>query len=270
MSTGSRALPLLCKTTRFLPADVTRLVRECLRVHVGTRCPAWIDDLLWQQLRDLKWGKYRRITVKFCASRNIDYAIYRQDETSYGRTSLRPCHLPTRSGLSSSNEHETDDKAVQVAVLLVVEDRVCQWTLKCLRGDTQLRVSWDRCLILSITEVLNEIRSRFDGRRSGPSGTMEVPSTWQEWRSFISLWLFGPPAPKQATLAKWLRCRPASDTRELCHECGKTSAPGMKHSVRKLGGAFCSAQCATAYTVLSCRRCKEPLSAEQGLCKACK
>ena len=191
-------------------------------------------------------GKRKRISVEFCASRNIDYAIYRQDATSYGRTSLRPCHLPTRSDLSSSNEHETDDKAVQVAVLLVVEDNICRWRLKCLRGDTELRVQGDLFFMLSITELLNEIRSRFDGRRSGPSGAMEVPSTWQERRSFISLWLFGPPAPKQATLAKWLRCRPASDNRELCHECGEASAPGLKHSVRKLGGAFCSAQCATA------------------------
>ena len=48
MATGSRALLLLCKKTRFLPGDVTRLVREYLRLHVGGRCPAWIDDLLWQ------------------------------------------------------------------------------------------------------------------------------------------------------------------------------------------------------------------------------
>ena len=270
MSTGSRALPLLCKTTRFLPADVTRLVRECLRVHVGARCPAWIDDLLWNQVRALPWGTYRRITVTFCVSRNIDYGIYRQDETSWGRTSLRPCHMPTRSGLSSSDEHETDDAPVRVEVLMVVDDHICRWLLRCLQGDTELRVCGNLCFMLSVTELLTEIRSRFDGRRAGPSGSMEVPSTWQEWRSFISLWLFGPPAPKQATLAKWLRYRPASDTCELCHDCGKTSAPGMTHSVRKLGGAFCSAQCATAYTVLSCRRCKEPLSADQGLCKACR
>ena len=53
MSTGSRTLPLLCKSAWFLPADVTRLVRECLRMHVGKRCPAWIDGLLVQQLQGL-------------------------------------------------------------------------------------------------------------------------------------------------------------------------------------------------------------------------
>ena len=53
MATGSRALLLLCKKTRFLPGDVTWLVREYLRLQVGRRCPAWIDDLLWQQLQGL-------------------------------------------------------------------------------------------------------------------------------------------------------------------------------------------------------------------------
>ena len=104
----------------------------------------------------------------------------------------------------------------------------CRWTLRCLQGDTKLRVCGNIWIMLSITEIVTEIRSRFDGRRSGPSGSMEVPPTWQEWCSFVSLWLFGPPAHKQATPVKWLRCRPASDTRELCHECGKTSAPEMK------------------------------------------
>ena len=37
-----------------------------------------------------------------------------------------------------SNEHETDDKAVQVTVLLVVEDNMCRWMLECLQGDTKL------------------------------------------------------------------------------------------------------------------------------------
>ena len=52
MSTGSRALPLLCRKTRALPADVHRLVRECLRMRVGKHCPAWIDELLWRHLRE--------------------------------------------------------------------------------------------------------------------------------------------------------------------------------------------------------------------------
>ena len=56
---------------------------------------------------------------------------------------------------------------------------------------------------------------------------------------------------------------------ELCRDCGKTSAPATMHPVHKLGEAFCSQQCAEAYTVLSCSRCLEPLIAGQGLCRAC-
>ena len=57
-----------------------RLVRECLRVHVGARCPAWIGDLLWAQLRALPYEHYRRITATFSLSGEIDYGIFRQDE----------------------------------------------------------------------------------------------------------------------------------------------------------------------------------------------
>ena len=185
MSTGSRALPLLCKTTRFLPADVTRLVRECLRVHVGARCPAWIDDLLWNQVRALPWGTYRRITVTFCVSGNIDYGIYRQDETSWGRTSLRPCHMPTRSGLSSSDEHETDDTPVRVEVLMVVDDHICRWLLRCLQGDTELRVCGNPCFMLSVTELLSPrfaaaltvvAQGQADPWRCRPPGRSGAPS----------------------------------------------------------------------------------------------
>ena len=56
---------------------------------------------------------------------------------------------------------------------------------------------------------------------------------------------------------------------ERCRECAKASAPGQRHPVRRLGNAFCSAQCAEAGTVLSCRRCNEPVSAEQPHCAGC-
>ena len=74
MAIGARALPLVCKMTRFLPGDVTRLVRECLRVHVGERCPEWIDDLLWQQLQGLEVNAHLSKTVR--AIRNIGHAIF--------------------------------------------------------------------------------------------------------------------------------------------------------------------------------------------------
>ena len=248
-----------------------RLVRECLRVHVGARCPGWIDDLLWAQLQALPYGHYRRITATFSLSGEIDYGIFRQDEIRWRRFDprpyVRPCHMPTHSGLPGA-ELEAADTVVRVEVGIEVKGLIGRWVLRCLQGDRELRCSSDLATMWTVMEMLTEIRDRFDGRLAGPSGSMEVPSTWQEWRSFMRLWLFGPPAPEQAPITKWLRRRPALDLHERCRECGKTSAPDMQHSVRKLGGAFCSARCATAHAVLSCSQCKEPLSVEQGLCKA--
>ena len=72
------------------------------------------------------------------------------------------------------------------------------------------------------------------------------------------------PQERQAFQRLW------GDNRELCHDCGRATAPGQKHSVRRLGGAFCSTQCATAGTVLSCRECNQPVSAGQPHCATCK
>ena len=57
---------------------------------------------------------------------------------------------------------------------------------------------------------------------------------------------------------------------ERCRECGKAAAPGRWHPVRRLGKAFCSAQCAAAGTVFSCSKCNEPVSTEQPHCATCK
>ena len=131
--------------------------------------------------------------------------------------------------------------------------------MRCMQGSTLLRAQGDLSWTNSITELLSEIRGRIDGRRAEPCGFAEVPTTWQDWRSFIRHWLFGPRAWKQTTLKSWLRCPPAAP--ERCRDCGKTSGPGA---------AFCSAQCAAAHGVLFCSKCEEPLSAEQGLCRACR
>ena len=52
-----------------------RLVRECLRVHVGERCPEWIDDLMWQH-RCLEWGEHIAITVS--AIRHVNPALFHE------------------------------------------------------------------------------------------------------------------------------------------------------------------------------------------------
>ena len=72
MLTGFRTLPLLCKTTQMLPADVVQLVQECLRLHVGKRCPAWIDSLFVQQLRG--FGMESEVIFTVCAVQHINLA----------------------------------------------------------------------------------------------------------------------------------------------------------------------------------------------------
>ena len=115
--------------------------------------------------------------------------------------------MPTRSGLPSSGR-KADDSPVRVDVRLDFTDRRGRWQMRCMQGSTVLRAQGDLWWMNSITELLSEIRGRFHGRRSEPSGFAEVPTTWQEWRSFIRQWLFGPPAWKQTTLKSWLRCPP--------------------------------------------------------------
>ena len=185
MATGSRALLLLCKKTRFLPGDVTRLVREYLRLHVGGRCPAWIDDLLWQHRQGLEEDTHVSITV--WSTRNIDHAVYHQDWAW-----LSKC---------DADEVETNDKGAQVTVELDIFRGSYELKLNCMLGNTQMgQISEYCCRLQGITHVLDEIRSWFACRHAKPSGSMEVPSSWQEWRSFVSLWLFSQAPAPQATL----------------------------------------------------------------------
>ena len=93
---------------------------------------------------------------------------------------------------------------------------------------------------------------------------MEVPTTWRDWRRFVRLWLFGPPARRPM-----LELQRIPVAGELCRDCGKTSTPATRHPVHMLGEAFCSQQCAKAYMVLSCSRCHELLIEGQGLCEPC-
>ncbi len=256
---GSSALQTLCRKTRVLPAQVFQMVREFLIVHVGARCPLWINSVLQAKLYALPRSSPRLIKVSFHVSKTIEYGVYRQDEFEYGRTS-RPRHRAMRGGVWS--EHEADDSPVRVEAELVFTDRIGRWRLACRQGDYVLRNGdgiW-----LDITDILSEIRSRFD--ESEPCGSMEEPTTWRDWRRFVRLWLFGPPARRQPMLG--LQRIPVAG--ELCRDCGKTSAPATMHPVHKLGEAFCSQQCAEASTVLTCSRCLEPLIAGQGLCRTCR
>ena len=72
-----------------------RLVRECLRVHVGERCPEWIDDLLWQQLPRLVGNPRPRNFVTWMR-RNIDPVIYPQELTFFDESSSDEEEMMTR------------------------------------------------------------------------------------------------------------------------------------------------------------------------------
>ena len=156
--------------TRLLPADVTRLVRECLRLHVGRRCPAWIDALMSQHMRGLEMDTYISMTV--WATRSIDHA---QNWAWFGML---------------GSEEEGGD--ARVTVELDVHRNSCDWKLTWIWGNTQPREvsKYNYPPAAGITRLLDEIRSYFACRRAESSGTIEVPSSWQEWSSFVSLWLF--------------------------------------------------------------------------------
>ena len=52
-----------------------RLVRECLRVHVGKRCLEWIDDLMWQH-RCL--GGFKHLAITVSAIRHVNPALFHE------------------------------------------------------------------------------------------------------------------------------------------------------------------------------------------------
>ena len=71
MVTGVGTLPLLCKKSQAFPADVCTLVQQYLRVHVGQRCPQWIDGLLVQQLQGLEPDS--EVVFTLCSSLRLDF-----------------------------------------------------------------------------------------------------------------------------------------------------------------------------------------------------
>ncbi len=183
-----------------------------------------------------------------------------QDEDDVRHIDPASFHDWTWLGMSSSDEKEEDAK---VTVEFTLYRHGYLWDLKGMGGNTLLlHRGWghfdDRTVQPSILSCLKLRRRRFARRDTEPRGTLEVPSSLQEWRSFLSLWLFSEAHAPQATLVKWMR--PANDKGERCAECRKPIAPDQKHSVRRLDRAFCSQQCTEAYTMLSCRICRfEPL-----------
>ncbi len=177
---ATHRLSLLCRKTRVLPAEVFQRVRDFLLVHVGARCPLWLNCVLEAKVHALPRSGPRTITVSFLADKTIEYGVYRQDEIEWGRIdSQPPRRVPRR------------DQPVQVEVQLEYNPYnyatgVGKWVLICQQGGECLRHGVG--IWITITDLLSEIRSRFD--ESEPCGSMEVPTTWRDWRRFVRLWLF--------------------------------------------------------------------------------
>ena len=72
MLSGFRTLPLLCKATQRLPTDVVELVKQCLYLNLGKRCPAWVDSLFLHQLQ--YFGIDSEVIFTVCAVRQVDLA----------------------------------------------------------------------------------------------------------------------------------------------------------------------------------------------------
>ena len=251
-------LLLLCRKTRALPAEVLRLVHAYIVVHVGWRCPAWVEQLFEDKVIALPRSgpRTRSFRIIFIASATIEYADYRQEENLYD---CSPPHAPE------------PDQPVDVEVKMVTKYKPWKhpypktaWVLVCQQGIVCLRIAhgafnrWGGSVVLD----LPTIRRCFTA--SAPHGSMEVPTTWQDWRRFVQLWLFGPGA--QTPMLE-LRRNPVAG--EICTECGKTSAPAAMHPVHVHGKVFCSQWCTWAYMILVCGNCLEPLIDGQGFCRPC-
>ena len=104
-------------------------------------------------------------------------------------------------GADSDAAEPDADELIEVE-FRVMEPKSCSWYVE----------QWHMGVYGSrFTGLLVMLREEFDGRVAGPGAhmqaTTEAPSTEEEWRSFVQLWVFGPPKPAQGTLDRWLRPR---------------------------------------------------------------
>ena len=252
-------LLLLCRKTRAWPAEVLRLVQAYLAVHVGWRCPMWMQRLFEDKVKALPRSgpRTRSFRIVLAASGTIEYADYRQEEDSW--YNCGPLRAPE------------PDQPVVVEVKLVTKYKPwkhpypkTQWVLVCHQGNESLRIAYREFggWGASLVHDLPAIRGCFTA--SAPYGSMEVPVTWQGWRRFVQLWLFGPGAQRPM-----LELRRNPEAGEICSECSKTIAPAVMQRVHVHGKVFCSRWCCEAYMILVCGSCLEPLIDGQGLCRPC-
>ena len=176
---ATQRLPLLCRATNRLSPDVRRLVQEYLTVRVGKKS-AYIDDLLWWQMQ------HKGVYLNFSLSGTIPSSIRKKKA------------IPNLGADLDAVEPE-EDELIEVEIKARAP-KSCSWYV-------------DRWHIgvygARFTGLLEMLREEFDGRVPGRGAhmqaAMEVPCTEEEWRSFVQLWVFGPPQPVQGTLDRWLR-----------------------------------------------------------------
>ena len=74
-------LLLLCRRTRALPAEVLRLVRAYLVLHMTWQCPLWVERLLDDKVMAMPrcGSRSRSFRIVLTATGTIEYADYRDD-----------------------------------------------------------------------------------------------------------------------------------------------------------------------------------------------
>ena len=173
MVIGVRALSLLCRKTQTFPADIVQMVRECLRVHVGTRCPPWLDNLFVQHLQS--FGMDSEVIFTICAVRHINCA-----------------HDWAWLNVSSSDNKDED---ASVTVKITVYPGGILWDLECKQNNALVLQNCGMSLDShtwqpSILACLRQSRKSFSCPHTEPIGTLEVPSRLHEWRALFRQWLF--------------------------------------------------------------------------------
>jgi len=219
---GSRTLSLLCRKARRAAdnQDVAAIVRGFLVIDLG-KCRddeglrSWLQKCFWDCMPRVPSGVSGTLCIgQVRGNVHIDI-LPRVRFPSGADNDLEPSDEAALDSESESS-HEADfdlessdeggiDTA-QVCIELRLIYTICQhvvaWKVRSWHDSPRQEASGpDLC------RALDAMRLSFDRRccARSPSGSMEIPTTLAAWLAFMRLWLFGPTAPKQQMLQKWLR-----------------------------------------------------------------
>ena len=183
MLTGFRTLPLLCRTAHRLPTDVVEMVKNCLYLNLGERCPAWVDAMFLRQLQH--FGMDSEVIFTVCAVRHTDLA-----------------HDWAWLNMPSSDNNDED---ASVAVKITVYPGGILWDLECKQNNAVIMqncgMSLDSCTWQpSILACLEQSRKSFScPHYTEPIGSLELPSRLHDWRALFRQWLFSGACAEAAT-----------------------------------------------------------------------